>query len=303
MSLFDNKYPYTDFHELNLDWLLEHYKDLIESLDEINTWISEHKIEYDEAIEELNRLSGEIDGFEAQINAQFELLKAQQQQQLDNAINAMNNNIDYKIRQLKLEVETAIQDMNELYDTLRVQLVNELTQFRIQINREIASLRGLITANNDYVFEWVENRIEAFIESLPEIFTVMVYNPYRGEITDIQTAINDLYNMCCIFGLTAQQYDDLGLTASEYDAMELTASEYDAWGYKLLNYPDPNYYMMSPFTGELTPVKDVVLRLAYFHMEGLTATEYDAKELTASEYDALNITAFDYDWFGEQLIA
>ena len=35
--------------------------------------------------------------------------------------------------------------------------------------------------------------VKQFIDDLPEILTVMVYNPYRGEVTDIQTAINDIY--------------------------------------------------------------------------------------------------------------
>ena len=31
---FDNKYPYTDFHELNLDWILEQMKNLAAAWDE-----------------------------------------------------------------------------------------------------------------------------------------------------------------------------------------------------------------------------------------------------------------------------
>ena len=157
-------------------------------------------------------------------------------------------------------------------------------------------------ANNEYVFTYVENRLDDFINSLPEILTVMVYNPYRGEVTDIQTAINDLYEVAAIWGLTASQYDSLGLSASEYDALNLTAREYDTLGYKLL-YKDPAHYMLSPFTGEYVPLQEVIDKLAQFHMEGLTASEYDAKDLTATAYDDLALTAFNYDWFANQLIA
>lgn len=301
MSFF-NKYPYTDFHELNLDWLLEHYKELVDQLQQINTWIAQHKIQYNEAIARLTALENEINTFEAQIRAEFAALKAQQQAQLDAAINNINIEVDNKLNQLSRDVQTAIDDIYAQYDQLQIAIANELNEFRRQVNNEITSIRNEMRANNQLIFEWVENRIEDFINSLPEILTVQVYNPYRGEVTDIQTAINDIYSVACIWGLTAQQYDDLGLTAEAYDALELTAVEYDTLGYKLL-YPDPNYYMISPFTGEVTHIKNVVTRLCYFHMEGLTAEEYDAKELTAEAYDAYEITAFDYDWFGEQLLA
>ena len=302
MPEFFNKYPYTDFHELNLYWLLEHYSDLVDQLNEINSWISQHKIDYDKAITELNRLSNEIDTFEAQINDQFETLKAEQQRQLDNAIAAINVEVDRKIQQLENEVQAAILQMDTRYTELQLAIQNELDNFKAQINREIMQIRNSITANNEFVFAWVENRLQEFIDSLPEITTVYVYNPYRGEVTDLQTAVNDLYNIVSIWGLTAYQYDSLGLTASEYDAFLLTAQEYDTMGYKLL-YKDPNDYMMSPFTGEYVPVKNVVEKLCYFHMEGLTAEEYDDKALDADYYDSLLLSAFDYDWFGEQLIA
>lgn len=302
MSVFTNEYPYTDFHELNLDWLLKNYKEIVDSINTINSWIAQHTIDYNEAIARLTAVENEIDDFEARIEREFSLLEQQQQAQLDAAITAMNQTVDAKIRQLQNDVQTAINDMITQVEQLKIEVVNELTRFKQQINSEIIQIRAMVGANNDLIFDWVENRLQEFIDSLPEILTVQVYNPYRGEVTDIQTAIDDLYTIACIWGLTALQYDDIGLTASEYDAKELTAAEYDTMGYKLL-YPDEAAYMISPFTGELTLIKDVVIRLAYFHMEGLTAEEYDNKKLTADEYDALQLTAFDYDWFGEILIA
>lgn len=302
MSGFLNKYPYTDFHELNLDWLLEHYSDLVNQLNEINTWISQHKIDYETAIAELNRISNEIDTFEAQVNIEFEKLKTDLENEVDDKLNSITVQVDAKIRQLENEVNAAISGFETEFENLRLQILAEFAQFKAQINYEIIQLRNSIDANNDFVFAWVENRLQEFIDSLPEILTVMVYNPYRGYDTDIQTAINDIYSYAAVWSLTAIQYDSLGLTAEEYDVLGLTAIEYDTMAYKLL-YKDPNDYMISPFTGQLVTVKEVVTKLCYFHMEGLTAEEYDLKDLTAQDYDDLELSAFDYDWFGEQLIA
>lgn len=301
MSLFTNKYPYTDFHELNLDWLLEKYQTLVNQLNEINSWISTHQIEYEDAIQRLQAVENELYTFEDQINAEFDRLKEEQQRQLDEAISSIDYEVDSKLRQLEDEVNAAVNTMQGQIDQLLLEVNNEITQLISRVNREIIQIRNEMRANNQLVFQWVENKIQELIDSLPEILTVYVYNPYRGETTDIQTAILDIYSIACIWGLTAMQYDTLGFTAAEYDSLELTARDYDTLGYKLL-YPDPNYYMYSPFDGEQVHIKEVVTKLCYFHMEGLTATEYDALELEAAEYDAKEIDAFNYDWFGESIL-
>lgn len=54
--LFNNEFPYTDFHELNLSWLIEKYKFLLETLHKIDGWIEEHEEEY----EELKKLYDDI---------------------------------------------------------------------------------------------------------------------------------------------------------------------------------------------------------------------------------------------------
>ena len=60
--------------------------------------------------------------------------------------------------------------------------------------------------------------------------------------------------------------------------------------------------MLSPFTGEMVHVKDVIMDLAHLHMGGVTASYYDGLELTATEYDEKELTAFQYDWFADELL-
>lgn len=305
---FFNKYPYTDFHELNLDWLLTTYQSLVDSTNEIIDWVNNHQIEYEEAIARLTAVENEIATFEQQVTEAFNQLKAdieadfaQQKAELQLALEQMEAEVDRKILQMEAEVNQAIANFENQFIALKAEVENEIRNLENEVLQTIATLQNILEANNQYVFNWVNNRLEEFINSLPEILTVQVYNPYRGEVTDIQTAINDIYSVACIWGLTAEQYDSLGLTASEYDALGLSAQEYDTRGYQLL-YKDPNYYMLSPFTGEYVQVKEVVMDLAHLHMGGLTATEYDALELTATEYDEKELTAFQYDWFADELL-
>lgn len=306
---FFNKYPYTDFHELNIDFLLSSYTTLIDKANEIITWANDHQIEYEEAIERLTAVEQEIDTFEAQITAAFNQLKAdleadfaQQKAELDAALAETKAEVDATIEQLQKDVAAAIAAFENRFLELETEVKNELAETKAEVARAIIELQNILNANNQYIMQYVENRLQQFIDDLPEILTVQVYNPYRGEVTDIQTAINDIYSVAAIWGLTAEQYDSLGLTASEYDSLGLTAQEYDTLGYKLL-YKDPNYYMLDPFTGELKHMKDVIYELAALHQKPLTAEEYDEKELTAEYYDSLEITAYNYDWQGAALIA
>lgn len=50
--MFTNGYPYTDFHELNLDWIVKHFKEFLTKISELETWKTEHEQEY-EALKKL----------------------------------------------------------------------------------------------------------------------------------------------------------------------------------------------------------------------------------------------------------
>ena len=55
MGLFDH-FPYTNFHELNLDWLLKKYKELDAHTDQIQSWIDTHEEQYNELKELVDKL-------------------------------------------------------------------------------------------------------------------------------------------------------------------------------------------------------------------------------------------------------
>lgn len=309
-SLFNNKYPYTDFHELNLDWLLETYQEIVDHVQTLLDYMAQHKIEYAEAMARLEAVENEIDTFEARVQAEFDRLAEEQAQafaeqtaKLDLAIQQMKDEVNEEIVKLRRDVADAIADFQTQFNQLKASVEAEITQLRILINQEIVRLNETLEVNNQYIRQYVEDRLDQFINDFPNMINLVpVYNPVRGTMTSLQQAINDLYDVARVYGLTAEQYDSLGLTAQEYDNYELTAMEYDQFGYIKLGYPDENWYMISPFTGQYTKVKNVVMDLAHFHMDGLTAKEYDDLELEAEEYDDKLITAFDYDWFGKDIL-
>lgn len=299
-------YPYTDFHEMNLDWVLTTYQSLVDKLNETIDWVNNHQEEYEEAMRRLEAVENEIETFEAQITAAFNQLQAdleadfeQQKAELERALAETQAQVDAAIIQMRNEVAQQIADFIVEFQELKSQVQHEINNMLSIINTAIDQLNNTLEANNQYVFAYVENRLEEFKDMIPDYENIYVYNPYRGQITLLQQAINDLYSVAAIWGLTAQQYDSLELTADEYDSLGLSALEYDTLGYKLL-YKDPDDYMINPFTGTYDPIKTIINYLAGLHKaEAYTATEYDALELDADTYDGYEVTAYNYDWFGK----
>lgn len=48
LDLFYDKYTYTDFHELNLDWIISSVKQLLIEMDNIEEWKTQHIEDYNQ---------------------------------------------------------------------------------------------------------------------------------------------------------------------------------------------------------------------------------------------------------------
>ena len=77
-GLFGNEFPYTDFHELNLSWVIEKIKELLVRADALENWREQHEQEY----EQLKDLYDKI------INGEFtpEIIAAFEKWMYENAI-------------------------------------------------------------------------------------------------------------------------------------------------------------------------------------------------------------------------
>lgn len=306
-----NKYPYTDFHEMNLDFLLSNYSSIMNKLNETIEWINTHQGEYEEAIARLTAVENEINTFETTINTEFEILKlnieadfAQQKAELEAALAQTQAEVNAEIQRMINEVNTAIASFDVRFDE-QVRLINsEITKMKLQINNALDAFDKELDERTQFIFDHVEWTLDEFIKNFPDIMDIVVYNPLKGAYTSIQVAINDLYSVACVYGLTAAQFDGLDLTCEQFDATNITASDFDQYSYELLHYPDERYYMNDPFTGEITLIKNVVYKLAELHQdeESYTATEFDALDMDADTFDATDITAFNFDWYAKEIL-
>ena len=280
---FEMKYPYTDYEHLNLDWLYSNMKELLSKYDEIWYWIEHDAENYNALLNRIIRLEGETVLLDNKI--------AVERLQRELAIDQVNQSISDQYTRITNEYHA-------LYDSILTTFESMIVDIRTEMYNIRNDLINRITAGDAATLSYVKAELQTFIENLPDYENLIIYNPVRGEQTNVQTAINDLYNEFNTYALTAAEYDALELTADEYDEIGLTAYEYDHYGQNHL-LPDSPFIMRDPFTGKMTAVKNVVYTLADLHrLYALTADNYDALDLTADDYDALDLTAYDYDFHG-----
>lgn len=294
MSYTDFDFPHSHMYDSDLRELIAMYKKLVDDYNELvtelrdlNEWRQTHNAEYAELVRRLAIVENEINEFEAEIKSEFADLENKLEIKVDKLIDDTHAELERIKKEFEAEIALAIKNMQA-----------EIESMKIEIRHAKDELENSITANNEFIFRQVEQRLNDFINNLPDYEDLIIYNPVRGIQTNVQIAILDLYDQFRIFGLTAEQYDSLRLTAQQYDSMGITALDYERWGYKLLHYPDPDYYMRDPFTGLIVRTQVVIYELTELHKDNLTASEYDSIELTAEEYDELGLTAYVYDWYG-----
>lgn len=54
--MFFNQYPYINQNDLNLDWIIAHFKEFIAELANLNEWKATHEVEYQQLVEFDNSL-------------------------------------------------------------------------------------------------------------------------------------------------------------------------------------------------------------------------------------------------------
>lgn len=297
---FFNEYPYRDTENLNLDWLLKKYKQILDDVEALKAWRIEHTGEYEALLAEVNRIANEIDTFEAEINRRFADLDAAIHADFDALTAEIREELEQTEADVKREVDEALAQFTAEFNAIKAQIEAELASMKRQINDLAYELEVAIGEFRGEMVAYIDERFDLFLQNLPDYEQLMVYNPIRGYQTTVQIAINDLYSACNFWGLTAREFDSLELTCAEFESYELTCHEFDTLGYKLLGYPDPDTHMRDPFTGLIAPIKDVIMELYGLHMGALTAAEFDALDLTAGEFDAKEVTAFEFDFFGSE---
>lgn len=270
-----NKYPYTDFHELNLDWILGKMKKL--ESDYAGLVAGYEQIEKDFKTLEgtvnnlLNIMEDEIKNA---INTYLPSAMAPYIQELNNGL-AQIADLRDQMAGWDAEIQLIRREYSTADESLKIDYLNRIASLRFEMLQQIIRL---------------DNRIDDLEFNLPEI-----YNLVKGYKTNIANVIYDVYDACRYFAYTAVQYSNAGLTAQELDNLNREALELDLNGYVIL-YPPKQ--CLNPLTGVRADICSILQDLALFaSTRTWTALIWDNTwEQDADTIDALDITAFNFDY-------
>lgn len=189
---FINQFPYADFHELNLDWLIKETKNLRVTMTELQEEFAKIEILTEE-----------------QINAMIAA-----------AIESNNTVLYAYMTNLKNQITNEYQT----YCNNQIAIMNgKLADLKIYVDNQDVYYDELDKAYADNVLVQAKDYTDAQV-----LDYIMMVNPITGEYDDVRNVVDDIVSYFHTEdALTAGEYDALELTASAYDAYELTAYDYD----------------------------------------------------------------------------
>lgn len=154
---------------------------------------------------------------------------------LNEIIAQVNKNSEFideytgKIEEIEAEIASLRSEMTEFEEQVNSNIQQQFATIRLELQAMIATALQQANAYTDLVASGLESEIQNIA-----IGQITVYDPTTGQVENLQTVIDNLYNASRENALTATEYDALELTATAYDAYQLTAIEYDKEGKVLL---------------------------------------------------------------------
>lgn len=184
---FINEYPSTDFHELNLDWIIKTIIEIQNRVNNIKTEFLSEANEYtDEQIaDKIGAIQRDVISFKIDVNNSLSEFGSE----IDAFKNIINAQITIMNAQLDLfarRIDTAVQEANN-YTTVAIQ------------------------SNNDYIIEEVKKGV-----------AVEIVNPASGEKQSIQDVINYLFSLHTINAITYDELVGKAITYDELAALHIT---------------------------------------------------------------------------------
>lgn len=192
MGLFDNQFPYSNFHELNLDWVIAKLKELDEKVDNIQITIVNQVKEYvDERINEF--VTGQLADMQQEID------------QLERDFKTFTATSNYKYEQF-------IQSVNAQIQLMRSEIAAAKEQFE-----------GMIAGANSYTDISIANAEDRIYKNLStELGKIKVLDFFTGTYVTVQEMFDTLARLHVTDGLSYAEITARNNTFEDVEAYKRT---------------------------------------------------------------------------------
>lgn len=205
---FFHEYPYTDMHELNLDWVLKQITQLDLDIKGIEERATKKAIEESKAY-----IDAEIVSIESRFTA------------LSNEVAQMRNYFDSKVSELQTQYNDFIQYVNAQLTLMN----NRIIALKEEIDAEIIGVNArtdlAIQQNNEYIFDVIEQGITTELK---------VINFFTGERISIQDMFNYLSLLHVDDGATLDDIADADKTVNEIITIDASCTDWVLHGKSLI---------------------------------------------------------------------
>ena len=203
VDIFSHEYPYTDFHELNLSWVIEKIQELNVTLDTLEQRVIETSIQASkEYVDE--RLTEVLNDFDA-LSQEVDELRLY----FDNKVNEIQGNYNAFTNSVQQQIVLLTNRINDFDQTIKNDIigVNALTDLKIQ-------------QNNEYILN----------EVAKGVVNVRVINFFSGERVTVQEMFDYLCGLHATETPTVQEMIDTNKTVGQLIALNHTVGDWVRYG-------------------------------------------------------------------------
>lgn len=275
--------------------------EVIESTNQLNDNVADINSRENALADKVNEIAEEINGFEAEINGKFDELVIKIERELGEKF----EDYDRQFAELKEETQAELLELqNEMNNFMQFTFPQFQAEIRQIIEEELGLIDDKFDSLEDELKAYIYNELQKILEEIPH--HIWVLDPTTGEYGDIQSVINNFYNVLRYFALTADEFDALGMTVDELEHIVvngvprgLTCLEWDMYAKLFINVDKDKDKVGSYLTGELVELEDNVnINNMLLKESGCyECEEWDDVGGDCDTIDALEISAYRWDWF------
>lgn len=282
MSFF-NDIPHTRQYDGDLGWLIEAYRKLLKQYQELQ-----------ERVTTLEELYNSIpDRIEAAIQEGLDKIDAALQklnQDIENFRQEManlQNQFRAEMEETKRQIQAAIEAQQAEFDKMKA----EFDKLKADLLETYQDIYRLVDGKMLDMEIWVLGKLEQFSNSYP-----WYRDPSDGKTEPMQTILDHIWNRLSR-GLNVWELECMHINVAELESWNINVWELEEYG-KDLHWFDrwKHWMMLSPFTGQLAPIAEVVQMLANLHMDGVLVGTVEAQAFNVQSLEDKQFNVYDVSW-------